>query len=35
MKKLIYAVLIVCMLVSLASCSRKTEEAIAKYGKIE
>ena len=27
MKKLIYAILIVCMLVTLASCSKKTEEA--------
>ena len=31
MKKLIYAVLIVCMLVSLASCSKKTEEAVVGF----
>lgn len=31
MKKLIYAVLIACMLVSLASCSKKTEDAVVGF----
>lgn len=31
MKKLIFAILIVCMLVTLASCSKKTEEAVVGY----